>query len=39
MLNNIKKNVRKTIDDELERVTAIIGAGQKFKGIVFQKNP
>lgn len=37
MLNNIKIKIRKSVDDELEKVTTTIDPEVKYKGIVFQK--
>ena len=37
MLNNVKKNIRKVVDDEFEKVTTSIDPDVKYKGIVFQK--
>ncbi len=37
MVNNVKKNIRKVIDDELEAMTTKIDPSAKYKGIVFQK--
>jgi hypothetical protein len=37
MINNVKINIRKVIDDELEAMTSKIDPTTKYRGIVFQK--
>lgn len=39
MLSNLKKNLRKSVEDELERTTSLLDSTVKFRGIIFQKNP
>lgn len=37
ILGNIKKGIRKTIDDELERATSAVDQTVKYKGVAFHK--
>jgi hypothetical protein len=38
MIANIKKGIRKSIDDELEKTTTQIDSGCKYKGVAFMKS-